>query len=73
MSDRKRIPEESRIVKCSNPACNGEIRNGERYVAFDRHIERVSRSLRYPRGAVTVEDAELVAAYHLGCAPSTGG
>lgn len=45
--------------------CGGEIRRGERYVAIDRHVERQGRF-----GAVKVEDAELMAAYHLGCAPA---
>lgn len=46
-------------------ACEREIERGEKYVAYARHIERVGRL-----GAVKVEDAELTAAYHLGCAPA---
>lgn len=45
-------------------ACGGEIRRGERYVAFERHTEREGRFK-----SVKVEDAELTAAYHMACAP----
>jgi hypothetical protein len=45
-------------------ACTKEIRRGETYVADARHRERVTWT-----GAVKVEDAELVAAYHEQCAP----
>lgn len=48
--------------------CNREIKRGDRYVAVDRHVERVGRF-----GAVIVEDAELVAAYHMECAPDDSG
>jgi hypothetical protein len=61
-------------VNCSNPNCTREIRRGERYVAIDRHIETETNGnfidrARGHRNVVKVEDAEMVAAYHLECAP----
>jgi hypothetical protein len=44
--------------------CAARIGAGEKYVAFNRHVERVDRD-----GAVTVDEAEMVTAYHLMCAP----
>ena len=48
-------------------ACGEKIKRGERYVADTRQLERVGR-----QGAVKVEAAELVAAYHEVCAPARG-
>lgn len=61
-------------MKCANPNCDEDIRRGERHVTVNRHIEvetsgnLIERALGR-RDVVTVEDAELVAAYHLRCAP----
>lgn len=48
-------------------ACEREIKRGEQYIAFERKQERIGRL-----GAVKVVDAELTAAYHLGCDPEKG-
>ena len=48
-------------------ACEREIPRGEQYIAFTRQQERIGRL-----GAVKVEDSELVATYHPGCAPAKG-
>ncbi|MGI5422965.1 hypothetical protein [Actinomadura luteofluorescens] len=50
------------IMTCT--ACEREIGRGDKYVAVTRQTERVGLL-----GAVKVEDAELVAAYHPSCAP----
>lgn len=50
--------------------CGGEIRRNEDYVAYNRHIERFE-SKRF-RVGITVVDAENLAAYHMGCAPTEG-
>lgn len=47
--------------------CEHEIERGDTYVADTRQTERVGRG-----GVVTVQDAELLAAYHPTCAPATG-
>lgn len=49
-------------------ACGNTIERGEKYVAFTRQSERVGRL-----GAVKVEDAELISAFHEGCAPQEDG
>jgi hypothetical protein len=48
-------------------ACEREIPRGDQYVAVTRQTERVGRL-----GAVKVQDAELIAAYHPGCVPAKG-
>lgn len=48
-------------------SCDREIKRGEKYIADTRQTEQAGRS-----GAVKVTDAELVAAYHPGCAPEKG-
>jgi hypothetical protein len=50
--------------------CGGEIRRGEDYVSFKRHVERFGAK-RF-RVGVTVVDAEMLSAYHMGCAPAEG-
>lgn len=47
--------------------CGNEIKRGEQYIAYPRQRERIGRL-----GAVKVEDAELLAAYHPGCEPEKG-
>lgn len=44
--------------------CGKAIKRGERYVAVDLHVERQGRF------SVKVEEADLLAAYHVGCAPA---
>jgi hypothetical protein len=55
-------------VSCANQNCNRGIRRGERYVAIETKANLIERA-RGHRDVVKVEDAELVAAYHLECAP----
>lgn len=45
--------------------CGKEIRRGEKYISFVRHVEHVGRF-----GAVTVDYAEDQATHHTGCVPS---
>jgi hypothetical protein len=52
-------------VNCT--ACGNEIRQGERYVSYNRHVERLER--KFFRTAITVEDAEELSTYHEKCAP----
>lgn len=48
-------------------ACERKIQRGDQYIAMVRQSERVGRL-----GAVKVEDSEVTATYHPGCAPSKG-
>lgn len=59
---------------CENQNCRKAIRPGERYVAIDRHIEVSAKPnlvdrIRGRDEVVKVENAELIAAYRVGCEP----
>jgi hypothetical protein len=61
-ADQKEATKAATNLTCAG--CGGEIPRGAQYVAFDRHLEREGRRRR-----VTVDEAELLSAYHLLCAP----